>query len=337
MGTPDVESLKIAFSTASTLNEWATVVVVLGVVLELAALLIFGKDMSRVEKMMLVVGSVLVVLGVGGEYIFGGRASAAAARLQQISDEKITEVKSDAAHAIFQAAILGVQEKNLDQYVKDQKKRVDAAIADLRSNDRKLATAREDAAKSVAEAKSILANMNGQLAAIRELRQKMEVVVSKQSQRHLTEVQKGFAAQQLARWAVVPAPKPLKGQPLGGKQVGYFGAYPETVEGNNFAADFRDIFKMAGWDTCCGPGWSVMTGQSQVPVMAGIRVLFPENSPRANKIVDAFVDAMKSVNVPVTKVPVSDTSCQEKPITPREILEEIPTCTWISVVVGEHP
>jgi len=138
MGSLDVESLKIAFSTASSLNEWATVVVVLGVVIELVALLIFGKDMSRTEKGMLIVGSVLVVVGVGGEYIFGGRASAAAARLQQISDEKITEAKNDAAHAIFQAAALGVQEKNLDQYVKDQKARVDRAITSLNAEERTL-------------------------------------------------------------------------------------------------------------------------------------------------------------------------------------------------------
>jgi len=139
MGSPDVESLKTAFFTANLWNEWATAVVVLGVVLELVALLVFGKDMSRTEKTMLVVGSVLIVLGVGGEYIFGGRAVAAAAQLQQLSDQKVAELSGGqerdhriATQAAAHAADLGVTVDNLQGFVTTKEKLADSKLAELK-------------------------------------------------------------------------------------------------------------------------------------------------------------------------------------------------------------
>jgi len=89
MDAPDIASIKTALDAASSWNEWATGAVTLGVAVELLALLVWGKEMPRSEKIALAFGSVLVVIGVGGEWVFGGRTAAAATALQQASDERI--------------------------------------------------------------------------------------------------------------------------------------------------------------------------------------------------------------------------------------------------------
>jgi len=55
--------------------------------------------MSRAERWLLIIGSVLVVIGCGGEYIFGGRAANIAAQLQQSSDEVVAGLQAKAAEA----------------------------------------------------------------------------------------------------------------------------------------------------------------------------------------------------------------------------------------------
>jgi hypothetical protein len=65
MSSPGVESLKTALSLWTTWNDRATFAVVVGVIIELFALLFFGKEMPLSEKVTLFVGSLLVVVGVG--------------------------------------------------------------------------------------------------------------------------------------------------------------------------------------------------------------------------------------------------------------------------------
>jgi len=105
--------LRETFRTANSYAEWATLAVVIGLIVEFAVLLIFAKEISRTERWLLIFANILVAGGVGGEYVFGGRATTAAIQLQQASDEKVAmlgkdtaEAKKDAADAIERAAQL---------------------------------------------------------------------------------------------------------------------------------------------------------------------------------------------------------------------------------------
>jgi hypothetical protein len=89
MDTADLPSLRAAFEAASEYSEYCTVAVTIGVFIEFVALFVFSKEMPRSEKIVMAGATALIVLGCGGEYVFGSRAGIAAAQLQQASDEKI--------------------------------------------------------------------------------------------------------------------------------------------------------------------------------------------------------------------------------------------------------
>jgi hypothetical protein len=93
----DVSAVREAFETASWLSEWSTITVAIGVFIELVALFIFSKEMPPLEKKVLVLATGLIVLGCAGEFVFGSRASTAASRLQQASDQKIAILTKDTA------------------------------------------------------------------------------------------------------------------------------------------------------------------------------------------------------------------------------------------------
>lgn len=95
-GSP-VAVLKKAFEVANSRAELATLAVVIGLIVEFAVLLIFAKEISRTEKWLLIFANILVAGGVGGEYVFGSRATIAAVQLQQISDEKVAALTTATA------------------------------------------------------------------------------------------------------------------------------------------------------------------------------------------------------------------------------------------------
>jgi hypothetical protein len=95
----EVEALKAAFSFNNALFEWSTVIVLGGLIFELVMLLAFHKTGSWKEKLVLISGTLMIALGVAGEWHFGSKASAAATRLQEISDEKIAAFSREAAEA----------------------------------------------------------------------------------------------------------------------------------------------------------------------------------------------------------------------------------------------
>lgn len=147
MNSSTIETLKAAFSSATSWNERATLIVVVGVLVELVALLIFSKKMARSEKLMLIAGSSMVVVGVAGELIFGSRASAAATQLQQFSETKVAELRKDeesdrkiATQAAAHAAELGVTVDNIRTFVSQKETEAQTAAA----------TARKDAAEMAA-------------------------------------------------------------------------------------------------------------------------------------------------------------------------------------------
>jgi hypothetical protein len=85
----EVSALKIAFSTNNEWFEWSTIVVLAGLVFELVVLLVFHKTASWRETSVLIAGTLIIAIGVAGEWHFGSKASAAALRLQAISDERV--------------------------------------------------------------------------------------------------------------------------------------------------------------------------------------------------------------------------------------------------------
>jgi hypothetical protein len=90
MDTGDLSSLRATFEAASEYSEYCTIAVTIGVFIEFVALFVFSKEMPRSEKLVMAGATALIVLGCGGEYVFGSRAGIAAAQLQQASDEKIS-------------------------------------------------------------------------------------------------------------------------------------------------------------------------------------------------------------------------------------------------------
>jgi hypothetical protein len=96
MSEIDPSVLGVAFDAANANAEWSTLIVAVGIVVEVAVLFIFSKEMSTREKALLIFANILVVGGVGGEYIFGKRASDAASQLQRISDERVATLNDRA-------------------------------------------------------------------------------------------------------------------------------------------------------------------------------------------------------------------------------------------------
>jgi hypothetical protein len=135
-----LSALKATFDTDISWNEWATAVVVVGVAIEFLALLIFGKEMSRTDIFMLIIGSLLVVGGVGGEYVFGSRAAYIATELQQQSDQAVAGLKAQqeadhkiATEAVAHAADLGVTIDGLRNFVAQKSSRQTSSFQILRN------------------------------------------------------------------------------------------------------------------------------------------------------------------------------------------------------------
>jgi hypothetical protein len=134
----EVAALKLAFSINNEWFEWSTVVVLAGLVFELVTLLIFHKTASWREKSILIAGTLFIAIGVAGEWHFGSKASAAASRLQAISDQKVATLakdaasaKKDAANAIARAAKLEEEAAAFGKQIADANARVSEAQAAL--------------------------------------------------------------------------------------------------------------------------------------------------------------------------------------------------------------
>jgi hypothetical protein len=100
----EISALKLAFSINNEWFEWSTIVVLAGLVFELVTLLAFHKSASWREKSILIAGTLIIAIGVAGEWHFGSKASTAALRLQTISDEKVASLAKDTADARKDAA-----------------------------------------------------------------------------------------------------------------------------------------------------------------------------------------------------------------------------------------
>jgi hypothetical protein len=166
-------ALKEAFTLASGYSELSTIVVTIGVAIEFVALFAFSKEMPRSEKIVMGVATALIVLGCGGEYIFGSRATSAALQLQNSSDLQIAETKMQAQSAVAAAASLGVSFGDLDQFVKDKTIEFNAATNELKRDTKDLNKSRDDALKAAQESKKILVKMDAILDQERTVQQQM--------------------------------------------------------------------------------------------------------------------------------------------------------------------
>lgn len=92
-----VAALQGTFSTSNALSEWSALIVAIGLLVELIVLFVFSKGMRASEKAFLVLGNVLIVAGVLGEWRYGGRAADAAAKLQTNANAKIAAANLRAA------------------------------------------------------------------------------------------------------------------------------------------------------------------------------------------------------------------------------------------------
>jgi hypothetical protein len=91
--------LRTAFDTA---NSWAGIsalIVAAGVFIELIVLFVFSKEIGKTEKSLLIFATALIVLGVVGEWWFGGEAATASETLQADAETKAANAMQAAGQA----------------------------------------------------------------------------------------------------------------------------------------------------------------------------------------------------------------------------------------------
>jgi len=94
-----LEATRAAFDVSNALAGWATIIVALGVFIEFIVLFIFAKEMDRREKVAVAFATALIVIGVIGEWWFGGQAAMASEALQRDAATKAANAIRDAAQA----------------------------------------------------------------------------------------------------------------------------------------------------------------------------------------------------------------------------------------------
>jgi hypothetical protein len=118
------EKLQSDFKRWSRREDWSAWLIVAALVVEAAAVWIFSNGKSFCETIAFVVVDLLIAAGVFGEIFFANRGKAAAAELQQISDEKVanaearaSEATQKAANALERAALLEKDNLSLQKHI----------------------------------------------------------------------------------------------------------------------------------------------------------------------------------------------------------------------------
>ena len=91
MGGAEAEALRTAFSSSNFWSGISTIVAV-GLFVELAVLLFFSKATPRSEWVLLLLATLLILIGVVGEYEFGSKAA-------QLSEKAVADAQRDAKQA----------------------------------------------------------------------------------------------------------------------------------------------------------------------------------------------------------------------------------------------
>jgi hypothetical protein len=93
---PDIEVLKALSTNSQSRTDWSTLVVLLGLIGEIVVTFAYTKDKRRSEIVFGVLFTVVIALGVYGEYKFGSQAARSNAQLQGISESKIADLNLEA-------------------------------------------------------------------------------------------------------------------------------------------------------------------------------------------------------------------------------------------------
>jgi hypothetical protein len=335
MGNPESEVLKIAFAAAKVWNERSTVLVMGGVVIEFAALLIFSKDMPRREKIALFFGNVLVIVGVGGEWIFGGREADAASTLQQMSDQKVAALQREqeadhktAAQAAAYAASLGVTVEKLPDLVNGklaivnrqyavlkigvdaETKRDTALISQFDKDKKTFDTARNDALTSAGKAEAAVATINraeadiaAALNSVQDMRQR---VIAMTTPRTIDNSHFTAMVEALKKFPKTPVELSLTRDPESGELL----------------VRVSDAFIAAGWDIkpCQGSGFGLhSSARPTLPNLCeltgrGVQVSVAQEDQKALAPAgDAFLGAIRDAGIFASPALVSDKLPDGKP------------------------
>jgi hypothetical protein len=124
--------LRATLSTDNAWIKWSTLAVFIGVIVEMADLLLFNKEMTRLQRRILFIATFLIAAGCGGEWYFEDQAAQAESQLQQLSDQKVAQLqageaadRNTAQQAAAKAGSLGVTVGTLDQTVRQETARAD--------------------------------------------------------------------------------------------------------------------------------------------------------------------------------------------------------------------
>lgn len=298
MGNPEIESLKAAFSLATSRNELSTIVVVIGVIVEFGALLFFSKHMSRGEKITLFIGSVLVIFGVAGEYVFGSRASTMASQLQQLSDQKISTLEAQqeadrklAAQATKDAADLGLNVVDLKQFVKNKASEIDSAKSELKKDIDSLERARDDALQASNGAKKSLIEATTLISEEKALQIKLDKQLSDAKQ-NIEELQKTLDPRRLTDTQKSNLARSLKGNTSGKITII---AQTSAFDAKSYAEQLATVLNAAGWSTI------IQLGRSGLWDSGGSGIWIYYSTPTALDTAKTLHAALKSNGVPVNE------------------------------------
>jgi hypothetical protein len=129
----EIESLKTAFSANTYWAEWSTLIVFIGLLGDILVILIFDlfdREKSRWEVLLAAAASLVITVGVYGEYTFTRKATNASLQLQAKSEKEIAELNKEAADARFAQAQLEKDSLVLRGRLQDVGK--DATLANVR-------------------------------------------------------------------------------------------------------------------------------------------------------------------------------------------------------------
>ena len=102
--TPSDAALRVVFSTDRSLAEWSTELVALGLGIELLVVLAESRGKPFLHKFGLAAGTMVILFGVIGEWVFGGRSGDAAEELQRRSEKQVASLHMEAEKASVLAA-----------------------------------------------------------------------------------------------------------------------------------------------------------------------------------------------------------------------------------------
>jgi hypothetical protein len=202
----EAETLKLVFTTNRHLAEWATIAVFVGLLGDILVIFLFSKDKPKAETWLAFLCTLVIAAGVYGEYSFGGKASSAADRLQQISDEAVSSANSAAESA-------KTISKGFEHDIFLVKK--DAAEANERAKKYEAGIAEANARAKSAEAQVASAKEQAVKAELRAVEVQLELLKFK-APRILTPIQRERIKAKLQRFsgtpyelAVVPMPEAM--------------------------------------------------------------------------------------------------------------------------------